>query len=176
MEKLKKLLPVIIIGIVAILIIVCCFVGEKDLTVSKSSTTNDTNQILSNAQTESSNISDEDKKDFENIDIDKYLEFYDGSEEKLVFIGRPTCSYCQIAEPIVKKINKDYNLNIYYLNTDDFVDDDEAKFINSDEFLKNGYGTPMLFVVSNGKIVDKVDGLTDTNHYLEFLKTNNFIS
>lgn len=176
MEKIKKLLPVIGIGIVGILIVICCFVGEKGSTSTTSKLTEDTNQILANAQNESSQVEDEDEKDFENIDIDKYLEYYNGNEEKIIFIGRPTCSYCQIAEPIVKKINKDYDLTIYYLNTDDFVDDDEATFVTSDEFLNDGYGTPMLFIVSNGKIVDKVDGLSDTAHYLDFFKKNNFIA
>ena len=176
MEKFKKLLPVIGIGVAGILIVICCFVGEKESNKETFKLTDDVNQILTNAQKESSQINDEDEKDFESIDIDKYLEYYNGSEEKIIFIGRPTCSYCQVAEPIVKKINKDYDLTIYYLNTDDFVGDDEATFVTSDEFLKDGYGTPMLFIVSNGSIVDKVDGLSDTAHYLDFFKKNNFIS
>ena len=176
MEKFKKLLPVIGIGVAGILIVICCFVGDKEVTKTTSKLTDDVDQILTNAQKESSQVEDDDEKDFESINVDKYLEYYNGSEDKIIFIGRPTCSYCQVAEPIVKKINKDYDLNIYYLNTDDFVDDDEGNFVSSDEFLKDGYGTPMLFIVSNGKIVDKVDGLSDTAHYLDFLKKNNFIS
>lgn len=176
MEKDKKIGTVIVVSLVAILLIVCCFIGKKDSSISnfskQSSSTSDT---LTNAQEESSVITDEDKKDFESIDVDQYIEFYNGSENKVVFIGRPTCSYCQIADPIVRKINKDYDLNIYYLNTDEFSGDDEATFVKSDEFLEEGYGTPMLFIVSNGEIVDKVDGLTDTAHYIEFLKTNNII-
>ena len=176
MEKDKKIGTVIVVSLVAILLIVCCFIGKKDSSSSnfskQSSSTSDT---LTNAQEESSVITDEDKKDFESIDVDQYIEFYNGSENKVVFIGRPTCSYCQIADPIVRKINKDYDLNIYYPNTDEFSGDDEATFVKSDEFLEEGYGTPMLFIVSNGEIVDKVDGLTDTAHYIEFLKTNNII-
>ncbi len=173
MEKFKKLLPIIALGIIAILIVISFFIGEKD--TKKSSLSNDIDQILENAEKESSAIKEEEMKDFENIDIDKYLEYYEGSENKIIFIGRPTCPFCEVAAPIVKKINKDYNLNIYYLNTDDFVDDDETRFVQSDEFLNDGYGTPLLFIVSNGTIVDKVDGLTDTNHYLNFLETNNII-
>ena len=176
MEKNQKIGAAIVIGLVAILLIACCFIGEKDSSNSNfSKQTSSTDEILNNAQDESSVITDDDKKDFESIDVNEYLDFYNGSENKVIFIGRPTCSYCQIADPIVRKINKDYDLNIYYLNTDEFSGDDETAFVKSDEFLANGYGTPMLFIVSNGGIVDKVDGLTDTAHYIEFLETNKII-
>ena len=33
----------------------------------------------------------------------------------------------------------------------------------------------MLLVVNNGNINDIVDGLTDTTHYIEFLKKNEII-
>ena len=178
MDKDKKVGIAIVISLVAILLIACCFIGKKgssNINSSFANQSNDADEILNNAQDESSVITDDDKKDFESIDINQYLEFYKGNENKVIFIGRPTCSYCQIADPIVRKINKDYDLNIYYLNTDEFSGDDEATFVKSDEFLENGYGTPMLFIVSNNEIVDKVDGLTDTAHYIEFLTTNKII-
>ena len=49
------------------------------------------------------------------------------------------------------------------------------KGIVSDEFFKEGYGTPILLVVGEGKIIDKVDGLTDSAHYVDFFKRNEFI-
>ena len=174
MDKDKKIEIAVVVSIVAVLLIACCFVaGKGSKNSSFSNKSNNTNETLTNAQEESAAVTDEDKKDFESIDVNQYLEFYKGSENKVVFIGRPTCSYCQIA--IVRKINKDYDLNIYYLNTDEFTGDDEANFVKSDEFLENGYGTPMLFIVSNNEIVDKVDGLTDTTHYIEFLEKNKII-
>ena len=35
--------------------------------------------------------------------------------------------------------------------------------------------SPVLLVVGQGKIVDKVDGLTDTAHYIKFFQDNGFI-
>ncbi len=176
MEKSKKILPYIGVGIALIvLLVICFFIGGKDSS-SPTTTSQSVEDTVTNAQNEVATISDEDRKSLEAIDIDKYLEFYQQPENKVVFIGRPTCGYCQIAHPIVEKINKDYDLNIYYLNTDDFVGDDESNFAKSNDYLSEGYGTPMLFVISNNEIVDMVDGLTDTSHYVEFLKKNGFIS
>jgi hypothetical protein len=33
----------------------------------------------------------------------------------------------------------------------------------------------MLLLVQNNKIVDSIDGLTDTAHYLEFMKKYKFV-
>ena len=74
----------------------------------------------------------------------------------------------------INKIALSY-ININYLNTDEFKDDDQEKLVNSDDTFTNGFGTPLLLVVSNNKIVDSVDGLTDNAHYTEFFKKYGYI-
>lgn len=176
MNSNKKYLWLVLVGIILVLLIIASSVGNKD---SKGKSSNqlseNVDEILSNAQKESSNVKEEEQKDLPEINMDTYLEYYNGEEKKIVLLARPTCSYCQIAEPIIKKVAKDYDLAIDYLNTDNFKDDDTQKLINSDEFFKEGYGTPILLVVGEGKIIDKVDGLTDSAHYVDFFKRNEFI-
>ena len=70
---------------------------------------------------------------------------------------------------------KDYDVQIYYLNTDDFSDEDNSKFIKYNNDWSDGYGTPMLLLVGDNKIIDIVDGATDTEHYIEFLKGHDLI-
>lgn len=176
MNSSKKYLWIVLVGIILILLIIASSVGNKD---SKRESSNklseNVEEILSNAQKESSNVKEEEKKDLPEINMDTYLEYYNGEDKKIVLIARPTCSYCQVAEPIIKKVAKDYDLPIDYLNTDNFQDEDTQKLINSDEFFKEGYGTPILLVIGQGKIIDKVDGLTDSAHYIDFFKKNEFI-
>ena len=158
--------------ILVILIIVSCVVkvDNKDKELS-----NDSEVVLNNAQNESEAVVDSEKGEFTQIDINQYLEMYNGSEKKIVLIARPTCGYCQIAEPIIQNLIYKYNLEINYLNTDNFGDDDDATLVQSDELFSSGYGTPMLLVVGNGSIISNVDGLTDTAHYEQFFKENGFI-
>ncbi len=170
----KKIFTILLIIILIILLVASFFISDKE-TSSSSTKSNDTKAILTNAQKEANVISEDEKKEFTNIDLSQYLQMYNSNENNLIFIGRPTCSYCQIAEPIIHKLAKEYDLTIYYLNTDNFTQDDKAAFKESDEYFQNGYGTPMLLVVSNTEIVDIVDGLTDTAHYIDFLKKNNYI-
>lgn len=174
----KKVLGIIAGVVVVIVILLACFVGgDKD--TSKKSTakelSNDPDVILANAQQESSAVKEEDKKEFEQIDVTKYLEYYSGSEGKLVLLARPTCSYCMIATPIIQSIMKEYNIEVSYLNTDNFTSDDQTAFVKSNEEFSTGFGTPMLLLVKENQIVDKIDGMTDSAHYIEFFQKNGYI-
>ena len=68
-----------------------------------------------------------------------------------------------------------YNIDINYLNTDNFQDEDSQKLINSDSYFSEGFGTPLLLVIGDGSIKDRLDGLSDTKHYIEFLKKNGYV-
>jgi len=166
----KKTFGIIGVILIVLLLIISCFISTD-----KKSSSDDIQTIISNAEKESENVKDNEKKEFIDISIDDYLNKYNSEENSLVLIGRPTCHYCQIAEPILHNISYKYNIDINYLNTDNFQDGDSEKLIKSDSFFTNGFGTPLLLVISNGSIKDKQDGLTDTNHYIEFLKENEFI-
>lgn len=168
----KKIYGIIGIVLIVILIIIGCSINPD----KKESGSDDIKVIIANAQSESASVKEEEKKDFIDINIDEYLEKYNGNEKSLVLIGRPTCQYCQIAEPILHNISYVYNIDINYLNTDNFQDGDSQKLVESDSFFSSGFGTPLLLVLSNGNINDKVDGLTDTAHYIKFLENNGFIN
>lgn len=174
--KNNKILVILGIVLAAILIIICSMVGTDSNNTKTDKVMEDGQTIVTNAQKESEAVKDEEKKEFTQINVDKYLEYYAGEENKIILVARPTCHYCQIAEPILQNISFKYNIEINYLNTDEFSDDDQTKFVNSDDTFKDGFGTPFLLIVSNNKIVSSVNGLTDEDHYISFFKTNGFIN
>ena len=166
----KKTFGIIgVIVLVILLIIACCINPNKTIY------SDDPNIIVENATEEAANVNDAEIKEFIEINVDEYLDIYNGEEKQLVLIAIPTCHYCQIAEPILHNIAYVYDLKINYLNTDNFKDDDTQKFINSDEIFKEGYGTPTLIVAGKGSIIDIQNSLTDTNHYISFFKKNGYI-
>jgi len=132
-------------------------------------------EIIDRAVNESKTISKEEKKEFIDIDVETYLQYYKDSSKKIVLMARHTCQYCQVAEPIIQKIAKDYNLDIYYLNTEQVNTEDQERLLSSNELFQSGFGTPFIVVVQNEKIINYVDGLTDTKHYLQFLKDSKLI-
>jgi len=182
MEK-KNWITLVVVVVVLVGLFTLCFFVEGDNsgnTVQKKeveeSTSTDVNSIVANAQKESAEIKENEMDDLEEIDVDEYLEMYSDSDDlELVYVARPTCSYCQIAEPIVRKVAKDYDLDINYLNTDEFSGNDQNEFIESDKLFAEGFGTPMLLLVGKDSIVDYVDGLSDTAGYVDFLEKNKLI-
>lgn len=187
-EKTKKILIGLCITIVILLLCALCYFASSAVSSSKgnSSSTDDTtetsddsdseaDQLVARAQEESDNVSEDEQKDFEEIDIDQYLDLYNGNENVAVLFSRPTCGYCQIAEPILHHISYLYDFPIYNVNIDEMDSDDNSKLLESDDFFSNGYGTPLLIAVSDGEIVDMINGLVDTATYVDFFTDNGFI-
>ena len=170
----NKTLGYLLIGILAVVLLIGLFIQGKEGT-GISTLEDDPEIVIANAQEESAAVTEEEKKEFIQIDMNTYMSFYNGTEEKIVLIARPTCSYCQIAEPILAKIAKDYDFDIHYLNTDEFSEEDQATLVQSDEFFNEGFGTPLLLIVGNGSIINQVQGATDTAHYVQFFEQNKII-
>ena len=121
--------------------------------------------------------------EFVDITIDEYLERMKKDEKSIIYIARPTCSWCQKETPIVKKLMSDYDLTIYYLNTEDFYDSENQdytekgyKLINSSEKYKDGFGTPNTIIVQGGKIVDGKFGYVEAKELKDMFVSNGFIN
>lgn len=178
---MKKDKTNIILVIVAIVVVVICSFAtssvKKDGKGLETSSSNNTNAVVQRAQAESAAVSEDERKEFAESSIDHYLSLYTATDKKRLFlVASPTCGYCQVAEPIIENIAYKYDIKIYYLDSSVFSSDDQKRFIESNEAFSSGFGTPMLLLVSEGKIHDSVDGLTDTEGYMEFFRDNGFIS
>ena len=188
-DRNKKIVTGIVIAVGVILVCALCYFAssavsakagdnysESDTNSNNSATSGSSaSDMTSRAQQESAKVPDDEKKDFNDIDIDEYLDLYDGSKNSIVLFSRPTCGYCQIAEPILHHIAYQYKLTINHVNTDEMSSSDEKKLVESDDYFSDGFGTPLLVVVSNGEIVDMVSGLVDTDSYVSFFTDNGFI-
>ena len=174
-----KLLKGIGITVGVLLIIILCFVASSKNTenYSEKSTTEESSgeDILQLAIKQAGEVNEDERTAPNQITIDEYLNLYKGSEEVLVLLSRPTCQYCQIAKPIIENLIYEYNIKINYLNTDELGEDGNSKLISSDEYFAEGYGTPILLLVGNGKIINQVDGLTTRDEYISFFKENGFM-
>ena len=163
--------------IVLILVIVCggMFFASSGNGASGNDKQDDTIDIETKAQEESAAVSENEMKEFNDINFSRYMEMYNGDTDSLVLIARPDCHYCQIAEPIIKNISYKYDLTINHLNTNSLSDEEQADLVRSNDYFKE-FGTPTLLVVSNGEINNKLEGLTISDYYIEFLENTGFIS
>ena len=127
-------------------------------------------------QKESESISEDEQADIEEISVDRYLELMDEDEPSVIYIARPTCSYCQIETPIMKHVvYQNPDARVYYLNTDEFEEDDQSKFTKSDDMFSESFGTPTTIVVKGGKVVDSIAGATSGENLTQLFKKNGII-
>lgn len=175
-----KLLKVVGITIGILLFLVVCFAisssnSEKyheSKTTEQDSSGDDS---LETAIKEAGEVSDEERVSPTEITVDEYLDIYNGKENQIILLSRPTCQYCQIATPILENIIYKYGVKINYINTDNLDDDSNAKLVTSDDYFSEGYGTPTLLVVGNGEIKDTIDGLATRDDYISFFKQYGFM-
>lgn len=164
MNKNKKVILGIVLGIV--LLIVCFSINPNE---KKSLLSTDPTEIYANAERQSASIIAEQKKDLVEINVATYLEKLNQATVSPILISRTGCQYCEISAPILQKLAKDYNIDIYDLNTANFTEDEIGQFVNSASIFKEGFGTPFVMIVQNGEVTDYIDGVSDYEHYEDLL-------
>ena len=152
---------VVIAVLVVILLIILFVLGNNN---SKSYIGGNVNKIVAD---EASKISDDEKGDLTNVSIDQYLNLLKGDKYAIIYIGRPTCSHCHNQEPIMRYMVYKYGVTVNYLNTDELDSEGQNKLQKSNDYFQSGWGTPLILIVKDNKIVDKFEGETS----IEDLKT-----
>ena len=116
---------------------------------------------------------------FESKKSGKYLnDFYsafNGSEEKLVMIGRDNCSWCQLFKPSLDSMHDKFGLEYLYVNTNELTSGVFKKLLKDIGVDEKEFGTPYTIVVKDGKVVDSLHGYVDEVELLSFLKKHSFV-
>lgn len=117
------------------------------------------------------------------IDVKKGIKLIDElkenieQEKSLIYVGRPTCSYCLLLDPQLKKLKELYGFDYLYLNTDELSSE---QFNTSMDLLKitdkEKFGTPYIAVFSKKSKVSEQPGYIDYNKLFDYLKLNGFIN
>ena len=173
-NNIVKIVAIIIVLILffAIVFIVSNKVSKGEYTKESSGNTTITDDVAS----ESANIKEDEMGELTAIDIDEYLDIKADSEYAVIYIGRPTCSHCAVQLPIMKYMVYKYGVTINYLNTDELDDDGFSKLQKSDDYFSEGWGTPLILIVKDDKIVDKSAGETSIEDLTDMFKKYNLIS
>lgn len=102
-------------------------------------------------------------------------ELFAAEEINLVFIGRPTCSYCTKLQPIIDGLAEDYDFTYNYVNTDKLNKNQMKKVVTKFGQDINNFGTPYLAVIKNGKKVAEQPGYVEAEELFKFLQDNGII-
>lgn len=124
-----------IIGILGLLLLILLSIVISNIELENGSNNND-NSLL------------------KEISIDQYFELIEEDENTYIFVGSPSCPHCVNIKPHLIEITKELNIEITYLNLNTFSQDDYNRFIESNDILKEDWGTPLLLIFNNGKLKD----------------------
>lgn len=98
------------------------------------------------------------------------------TENTVVYIGRTSCSYCELYEPNLIEMSQRYSFPVTYINTDEVSNSTMEKILSQIDMSMQTLGTPYTVIVKNGEIIDEQKGFTDYDYTFDFLQKNGIIS
>ena len=108
--------------------------------------------------------------------LNDFYSALNGSENKLVMIGRDNCSWCQLFKPVLDSMKEEYGFDYLYVNTNELTNGVFNKMLKDIGVDKNSFGTPLTIVVKDGEVIDSLNGYVDEQELLSFLKKYDFVS
>ena len=110
---------------------------------------------------------------FKSVTMDDFKDMFKDDKTHVVFTGRSTCGYCVAFLPHAQKSVEEYDYTLYYLDVDTITKSDVEDAIELDSTLEDTFSnTPMVYVISDGEVVDVNEGYTDYDVFAEFLEDN----
>ena len=113
----------------------------------------------------------------------EYIKKVNSNELTVAIFGYESCSYCNLYKPIFNKVAKDYDLDIYYFDTEKYDQDEYNEILELDltipasctvdgieTSLKNGFPKPMTLITKKGKLVGCIKGYVSEDYLVGKLK------
>lgn len=100
--------------------------------------------------------------------------FY-GEEAKILYLGRPTCGWCNKFKPGLDNLSEQFNIEYTYVNIDEIDDSEFDRLMSTLGLNPNEFGTPYTAIVKDGNKVVEQPGAVDEENLFHFLQDNGFI-
>lgn len=110
------------------------------------------------------------------LNYTEVLEKIDNKEDFILCISAKKCIHCKEYKPKLRKIAKEYNIKIYYINKNELTDKEYEEF--KQKFSFDG-GTPTTILFKNGEektTATRIEGNVKSEKIIDKLKNNGFIS
>lgn len=111
-----------------------------------------------------------------NLSYNEIIEKIENKEDFVLCVSASKCVHCQDYKPKLKKVANDYDIIIYYTNTDSFTDEQYETFKKNFSF--DG-GTPTTIFFKNGEettTANRIEGNVKIEKIINKLKNNGFIN
>lgn len=108
--------------------------------------------------------------------VKKVNELVASKELNLLFLGKPTCSYCVMLQPLMDNLSEKYDFDYTYVNVNKLTDSQFNKTASKLNIDTENFGTPYLAIVKDGKKVAEQPGYVEEDDLFNFLQNNGIIS
>jgi predicted bacteriocin transport accessory protein len=108
--------------------------------------------------------------------MEEYAEILEKEGNHIVYLGRPSCSYCQAFEPILKSLDAQYKFGYDYINTDLISSEQVSQILAKLGILETEFGTPYLVFMNGDKVIDEAVGYMTAENLFAVLKENNYVT
>lgn len=108
------------------------------------------------------------------IDYKEYHKMLDNKESFVLEIMRTNCSACQNFKPKLEEFVKEYEVTVYYIDTDDLSDKEKDKLFDETGIS----GTPTVIFYNKGKEETKssrINGSVPSERIISKFKANGII-
>lgn len=108
----------------------------------------------------------------------KFQKLYDSllkENQEILFLGRPTCGFCNLLKPILDDTSKKYHFEYRYINTDELSKKQLSKLLEKLKIRSSTFSTPRILITEKDKIIDSYIGYMDDISVFHFFKKNGFI-
>lgn len=107
------------------------------------------------------------------ITYTEYEELMNEEKPFLVIIINDGCGYCEMYEPIVEEVAKEYNVPVNYLNLANLSGEEQTKLNKSNSYLRTKqWGTPTTLFMYKDKVIDSIGQYVDKDELVSFIKEN----
>ena len=114
---------------------------------------------------------------------DEFIKKFNSKNYTVSVFGYDACSFCNLYKPVFNKVAGDYNLDIYYFNTDtydakelnkiydlDITIPKECTTTGEDTTLASGYPKPITLITKKSKLVGCIKGYVSEEVLVKKLK------
>lgn len=113
-----------------------------------------------------------------------YMKIVNSKKTTMSVFGRNTCAWCNKFKPVYNAVAKEYNVDIYFFDSDSYDKTEYEKIMNSDVLyipsscndqskdipLSDGFGTPLTLFTKKGKVVGCLSGYVNESSLIAKLK------
>jgi predicted bacteriocin transport accessory protein len=96
-------------------------------------------------------------------------------ENQIIYLGRPTCSYCQMFQPVLTDLDEQYNFGYHYINTDEITKNQLLSILDEIGIQEEEFVTPYVVFMEDGVIKDRQVGYVEAEEFFLKLKTNGYV-